>query len=149
MQIHNLRPLRHKRKKIKHIGRGGKRGTTSGRGQKGQKSRAGHKIRPNIREIVARLPKIRGIKHKSLVEKPRIVKTGDLDKKFSGLKSISKKTFLEKGIIKSLSEAVKILDGGEVKTAFNIAPDIWLSQKAKARIEKAGGRTGLTLSKQK
>ena len=43
-------------KKPKLVGRGSKRGKTSGRGTKGQKSRAGHKIRPEIRDRIKKLP---------------------------------------------------------------------------------------------
>lgn len=60
MQLHQLQPL-YKLKDKKRIGRGGKRGTYSGRGQKGQKARAGHKIRPALRDLIQRLPKLRGI----------------------------------------------------------------------------------------
>ena len=61
MQLHELRPV-HKNKSKKRIGRGGKRGTYSGRGMKGQKSRAGRKIRPAIRDLIQRTPKLRGAK---------------------------------------------------------------------------------------
>ena len=42
------------------VGRGGKRGKTSGRGMKGQNARAGHRKRPEIRDIIKKLPKLRG-----------------------------------------------------------------------------------------
>jgi large subunit ribosomal protein L15 len=42
------------------VARGGKRGKTAGRGTKGQKARAGHKIRPEIRDVIKRIPKMRG-----------------------------------------------------------------------------------------
>ncbi len=63
MQLHELRP-QYKNKDKKRIGRGGGRGNYSGRGQKGQRSRAGHKIRPAIRDLIRRLPKLRGFKNK-------------------------------------------------------------------------------------
>ena len=47
------------------VARGGKRGKTAGRGTKGQKARAGHKIRPEIRDVIMRLPKLRGYSFKS------------------------------------------------------------------------------------
>jgi len=59
MQLHELQP-NHYNKDAKRIARGGKRGRTSGRGQKGQKSRSGRKIRPGIRDLVQRTPKLRG-----------------------------------------------------------------------------------------
>jgi large subunit ribosomal protein L15 len=63
MQLHEIKPT-HKLKKRKRVGRGGKRGTYSGRGQKGQLSRAGRKLKPLIREIIKRYPKLRGYKFK-------------------------------------------------------------------------------------
>ncbi len=59
MQLHELQS-NHYNKDAKRIARGGKRGRTSGRGQKGQKSRSGRKIRPAIRDLVQRTPKLRG-----------------------------------------------------------------------------------------
>lgn len=59
MQLHELQAI-HENKEAQRIGRGGKRGTTSGRGQKGQKSRSGHRIRPAVRDMIQRLPKLRG-----------------------------------------------------------------------------------------
>jgi len=59
MQLHELQP-EHYNKDKKRIARGGKRGRTAGRGQKGQKSRAGRKIRPAVRDLVQRTPKLRG-----------------------------------------------------------------------------------------
>lgn len=59
MQLHQVQPT-HKNKSKKRIGRGGKRGTYSGRGMKGQKSRAGRKIRPAVRDLIQRTPKLRG-----------------------------------------------------------------------------------------
>jgi len=59
MQLHQIQPI-HKLKKKKRVGRGGKRGTYCGRGIKGQKARAGAKIRPEIRDLIKRIPKLKG-----------------------------------------------------------------------------------------
>jgi len=59
MLIHELQP-EHPGRDKKRIARGGKRGTYSGRGHKGQKSRSGRNIRPAERDIILRLPKLRG-----------------------------------------------------------------------------------------
>ncbi|MBI3335133.1 MAG: hypothetical protein HY001_01370 [Candidatus Portnoybacteria bacterium] len=59
MQLHQISPL-HKPKRAKRIGRGGKRGTYSGRGVKGQKARAGGRIRPQLRDFMMKVPKLRG-----------------------------------------------------------------------------------------
>jgi large subunit ribosomal protein L15 len=59
MQKNNLK--RHTpRKKAIAIGRGGKRGKTSGRGTKGQHAHGGHGIRPDMRDTIKKIPKLRG-----------------------------------------------------------------------------------------
>ena len=59
MQLHEIEII-HYNKDAKRVGRGGKRGKTCGRGQKGQKSRSGRKMRPAVRDLIQRLPKLRG-----------------------------------------------------------------------------------------
>ena len=59
MQFNTLK-RNHPNKKSKTVGRGGTRGKTAGRGTKGQNARAGHKKRPEIRDFIKRLPKLRG-----------------------------------------------------------------------------------------
>ena len=65
MQIHDLK-RNHKNKKDRIVGRGGKHAKTSGRGGKGQTARAGNKRRPELRDIIKKLPKNRGYKFKSV-----------------------------------------------------------------------------------
>jgi len=65
MQIHNLKRV-HKNKKDRIVGRGGKHAKTSGRGGKGQTARAGNKRRPELRDIIKKLPKNRGYAFKSI-----------------------------------------------------------------------------------
>jgi ribosomal protein L15 len=65
MQIHNLK-RQHKNKKDRIVGRGGKHAKTSGRGGKGQTARAGNKRRPELRDIIKKLPKRRGYRFKSI-----------------------------------------------------------------------------------
>lgn len=105
------------------VGRGGKRGTTSGRGQKGQRAHAGRRIRPAERDLIQRLPKLRGRgthSHKSLQSKPRVINLKDLAK------------------IKEMPRGVKILGGGEISKAFNFE-GVMVSKTARAKIERAGG----------
>ena len=64
MQIHNLKRV-HKNKKDRIVGRGGKHAKTSGRGGKGQTARAGNKRRPELRDIIKKLPKNRGYQFNS------------------------------------------------------------------------------------
>ena len=118
---------RQKDRAKKRVGRGGKRGTTSGRGTKGQKSRSGHRIRLAKRDLLIRLPKLRGYKNKSIHEKPGIINVGDLEK--------SKETVFSK---KNLGK-VKILGNGELKKAITVQ-GIPVSKSAREKIEKAGGK---------
>ena len=67
------------------IARGGKKGTTSGRGTKGQKSRAGHNIRPAERDMIKKMPKLRGYRFKGAAGKENaIVNLKSLEAKFTG-----------------------------------------------------------------
>jgi large subunit ribosomal protein L15 len=119
------------------VGRGGKRGTTSGRGQKGQKARAGRRIRPAERDILLRLPKLRGVKNKPHLPPARVLNVGDLARWVEG-KELSPEILLKKGFLKNRKERVKILGGGDLKIAVNVTA-IKVSASAKAKIEKAGG----------
>ncbi|MBI3638597.1 50S ribosomal protein L15 [Candidatus Wolfebacteria bacterium] len=136
MQLHNLK-ITYKRKKVKRIGRGGKRGTYSGHGNKGQKSRAGHRIRPAERDLIQRIPKLRGFKFKSLKPKEIGINIVDLEKKIKG-NIIDMKALIEAGFVKKTDKRVKILADGEAKRAFEIK-GIKISEAAKKKIEAAGG----------
>lgn len=116
MQLHQIKPI-HKNKDKKRVGRGGKRGTYSGRGIKGQKARAGHKIRPEIRDFIKKIPKKRGYRFKSIKPKPVVVNLRDLEKYFKEGEIVSPETLLEKGIIakiKGRMPEVKILGTGKL-----------------------------------
>jgi len=143
MQLHQIKPV-HKLKKGRRIARGGKRGTYSGRGLKGQKSRAGAKIRPAIRDLMAKFPKQRGrAKHtfKRLSAKPLILNLEDIEKKFSAGEIVSPKTLLEKKLIakkKGFLPEVKILSRGEISKKF-VFQNILLSESTRDKIKKVGG----------
>ncbi|MEK7146896.1 MAG: uL15 family ribosomal protein, partial [Patescibacteria group bacterium] len=107
MQLHQLRS-QYNKKKRKRIARGGKRGTYSGRGVKGQKSRSGHKIKPQERDLIIRIPKLRGFKNKPLSQKPLVFNLDELEKKLEFLKSLPKKT------------RIKILGRGNIKKPLEI-----------------------------
>lgn len=122
MQLHQIKPI-HKQKRKKRIGRGGKRGTYSGKGIKGQKSRAGRKLRPEIRDFIKKIPKRRGYRFKSIQSKPEIVNLKDLEKHFQEGEVVSPETLLEKGLIgriKGRIPEVKILGDGELKKKLEI-----------------------------
>lgn len=122
MQLHQVKPI-HKQKSKKRVGRGGKRGTYSGKGLKGQKSRAGRKMRPELRDYIKKIPKKRGYRFKSIQQKPEIVNLRDLEKFFIDGDLVNPETLLEKGLvdrIKGKVPEVKILGSGELKKKLKI-----------------------------
>lgn len=126
MQLHEVKP-KHKTKKRKRIGRGGKRGTYSGRGIKGQKSRAGGKLRPEMRDIIKKIPKKRGYRFKSIREKAQIVNLESLEKHFSASSGesvvITPDVLLKAGLIvkvKGKMPKVKILGKGKLNKKLEI-----------------------------
>lgn len=140
MQLHQLSP-KHKQRKKKRIGRGGKKGTYSGKGMKGQMSRAGRKLKPQIRSIIKKYPKLRGYAFNPLKDKPFVVGIGILEKKFEKGETVSPKTLLEKKIVRRMkgrAPKVKILSGGKLTKALAVE-NCLISEKAKKIIEKAGG----------
>jgi len=122
MQLHQVKPI-HRQKNKKRVGRGGKRGTYSGKGIKGQKSRAGRKMRPELRDFIKKIPKRRGYRFKAIKPKPEIVNLGDLEKFFNDGDLVSPETLLQKGLvgrIKGRIPEVKILGSGELKKKLKI-----------------------------
>ncbi|MEK7606549.1 MAG: uL15 family ribosomal protein [Patescibacteria group bacterium] len=122
MQLHELKRTTKNRSK-KRVGRGGKRGKTSGRGHKGQKARSGHRIRPEIRDMIKKIPKQRGYgKHRATSVRgdriPQVViNIGTIDKYFADGAVISPATLHEKGLIKMRTgklPSVKILGKGKL-----------------------------------
>ncbi len=134
----------HKNKKDVSVGRGGKRGKTSGRGTKGQKARSGHKIRPEIRDMIKRIPKLRGHGKNSnhmIGDKPMAVSLTAINAAFEAGSDVTPMILAEKGLIRSRessSARVKIL-GGEITKKINFW-NVLVSASAKAAIEKAGGK---------
>ena len=143
MQFHNLK-RKTKNKKSKTVGRGGTRGKTSGRGGKGQTARAGHNTRPEIRDFIKRIPKLRGrgiAGLRTIQEKFEVVSLSAIEKTFGAGEEVSPKTLVEKGLIsmkKGSFPKMKILSGGEISKKV-IVSGCALSTKAREKIEKAGG----------
>ena len=144
MQIHELQ-RENPNKKAKRVGRGGSRGKTSGRGTKGQKARAGHRLRPEMRDIIKKLPKRRGYgknRSRGVVGDriaPSVVNLKDL-KTLQG-NEVSPETLAAAGIVNrragSLPE-VKILGVGSISQAYTVK-HCTVSESAKGKIEAAGG----------
>lgn len=146
MQLHQLQPTT-KRKEAKRIGRGGKRGKTSGKGGKGQTARAGGRPRPEMRDIIKRLPKLRGHgKNRARTVNaervlPTVINLTVIEAAFAAGDTVSPQTLAAKGIIsekKGKLPMVKILGTGELTKKITLSGCV-SSASVKAKIEKAGG----------
>ena len=146
MQFNTLK-RNHPNKKRRMVGRGGKHAKTSGRGTKGQNARAGHKKRPEIRDFIKRLPKLRGRGkniNTSIETKPNVVNLGELNKVFKSGETVSPQTLVEKNLVSTISGVnpkIKILGGGVLDKKLNIV-GCAVSGSAKLAVEKAGGTIG-------
>lgn len=147
MQLHELKPATI-RKTAKRIGRGGKRGKTSGRGGKGQTARAGNSTRPEMRDFIKKLPKLRGhgVNRAATVNaekvRPFAVNVSVLEAAFKAGDTVTPKTLVSAGVVETVRKRapkVKILATGEISKALTIE-GCELSATAKAKIEKAGGK---------
>ncbi len=144
MQFHELK-RQHKNKRSVPVGRGGKRGKTSGRGGKGQTARAGHKIYPQIRDMMKRIPKLRGrgkSSFKSFQEKATSVNLGTLARAFESGAAVTPETLFSAGLISKRSGTlprVKILGAGALAKKLTVS-GVAVSASARAAVEKAGGK---------
>jgi large subunit ribosomal protein L15 len=154
MDLHQLHP-KTPRKMSKRVGRGGKRGTFSGGGSKGQKSRAGAGVKPGFRGGDNRLwqlfPKQRGATSKPGNKRPhhkhryfqlRHSKTAvvnlDALNQFPENTLITPELLLEKGVIVSADNGVKILSNGILNRKLEFQ-GFEFSATAKEKIAKSGG----------
>lgn len=142
MQLHNLKRKTPNKTSVQ-VGRGGTRGKTSGKGTKGQNARSGRKKRPEIRDVIKRLPKLRGrgiSSLKSLQKYNLPVNLGDIEKVFQAGEIVSPETLASMGLINisSAKTVVKILGGGEIskKLTFKMCK---VSASAREKIVSAGG----------
>lgn len=144
MQTHTLK--RHtKRKTSRQVGRGGTRGKTSGRGTKGQNARSGHKKRPELRDIIKKIPKQRGRGKnifKAFRAKPAVVNLAQIAKVAKSGDAITPAFLIEKNLVEKINgkvPSIKILGTGEISVALNFS-GCTTSASAKAAIEKVGGK---------
>ena len=146
MQLHELKPTSARATK-KRIGRGGKRGKTSGKGHKGQKARAGNSTRPEIRDHIKKLPKLRGhgVNRAKTVNsgrvRPVVINVAALEGALETGATVTPKTLVAAGVIATVrrkAPAVKILGNGEITKKFSIE-NCEVSASAKTKIEAAGG----------
>ena len=140
MKLHELAAT--KTKKQKRVGRGGSsgKGKTAGRGAKGQKKRG--KVQLGFEggqlPLYQRLPQRRGLGN---IRKTKSISltTGELNK-FTTNVTINKKYLFEVGLLAKSSRetTIKVVFNGKLDKKLNVALPV--SKKAKAAIEKAGGK---------
>ena len=137
MLLHELKRATPQKRAKPNIGRGGKRGNTSGRGQKGQKSRSGRRMRPAERDLIMRLPKLRGYNHKPHTPAMQVVNVKDLECVAGNL--VTRETLVAAGLIRDAGAPVKVLGEGELAKALTVEK-LPVSASAKKKIEAAGGK---------
>ena len=146
MQLNTLSP-RTKNRKNPPVGRGGKRGKTSGRGGKGQTARAGHKIRPEMRDLIKKLPKRRGYgKNRARTVKTNrvavsAVNLAALEKAYTAGETVSPASLVARNLVRRArgrAPAVKILGTGELTKALAIK-GCSISSSARTAILASGG----------
>ena len=141
IKLHQLKkhPKSIHRKKVVGRGLGSGHGTYSTRGGKGQTARTGHSKMPASFEggrqpIIRQMPKLRGFR--SLETKPLAVSLSKLSV-FADGDTVNLKALVEKGVVKSGTQRVKILSG-EIKKKLSVKLPV--SETAKKAIEAAGGK---------
>lgn len=140
MQTHDVKSTTQLKKAVQ-IGRGGKRGKTSGRGTKGQGARAGNKKRPEFRDIIKKLPKLRGYKFNSRKTAPSVVTFEFIEKVYNTGETVNPDTLKAKGVTATKGHAlrlVKILNKGTLSKKLTFE-HCAVSKTAEATITSAGG----------
>ncbi|MFH1199259.1 MAG: 50S ribosomal protein L15 [Candidatus Omnitrophota bacterium] len=139
--MHNLKPAKgsHKPKKLLGRGSGSGHGKTSTRGSKGQTSRAGRHFYLGFEggqsPLIRRMPK-RGFTN-IFKKEFQIINLRDLARVKES--SVTLEAMEKAGLIKNKAKLIKLLGGGEVKTAINIQVHA-ISQSASDKIKTAGGK---------
>ncbi len=149
LTLHNLKIARGAKKKKRRVGRGNAsgKGNYSGRGMKGQRSRSGGKKKLTLRGVkgyLLRIPKKRGFT--SLKVKIETVNINSLNLMDRDL--VTPKYLLEKGLVKTIKNGVKILGQGELKKKLTVRANQF-SKRAKDAIIKAGGSVEIIKKTQK
>ena len=141
MKLHELAPAPGSHKATRRVGRGigSGSGKTSGRGHKGQKSRSGGGVRPGFEggqmPLSRRLPK-RGFTN-IWAKKISNVDLGALERFDDGME-ITAEVLLEAGLIKHITDGVKILNNGDLTKKLTVK--VAASKTAAEKITAAGGR---------
>lgn len=146
MQANTLKPVTPRADKPR-VGRGGKRGKTSGRGTKGQNARSGHRKRPEMRDLLKKLPKLRGHgknRARTVRAKRQVIEAVNLsalEAAFAAGDTVNPETLYKKGLVKARGgkvSYVKILASGTLSKKLEVS-NCTTSAGARKAIEAAGG----------
>ena len=140
MQTHTVK-RNLKEKSHVQLGRGGRHGKTSGRGGKGQTARAGNKRRPELRDAIKKIPKLRGYKFASIQNTFYAINLDALNTAYNAGEVVSLETLMAKKVVRvkgGNNPRVKILARGTLTKKITVK-GCTLSATAKAAIEKVGG----------
>ena len=142
MNLSNIRAPKKASENKKRVGRGmgSGMGKTSTRGHKGQRSRSGSRMMRGFEggqmPLHRRLPK-RGFTN--IFKKVYAVVNLDRLSEFPAGATVSPEVLLEKGIVRTIRDGVKILGNGDLTHPLNIAAHLF-SKSAQEKITKAGGK---------
>ncbi len=125
-------------------GQGSTRGKQSGRGGKGQTARAGHKVRPEMRDIIKKLPKRRGYgknRGRTVIpgEGARAISLTKIDKHFAA-GDVTRQMILDMNLARK-SQPITIV-AGETSKKYTFK-GVRVTGSARAAVEKAGGSVSL------
>jgi len=143
--LSNLRPPKGSRHRKVRVGRGmgSKLGKTAGAGNKGQQSRTGYSLRRGFEggqmPLHRRIPK-RGF-HNPFGKDLAIINVASLNA-FSKGDVVTVDLLLERGILSSKREGVKVLGDGDLKVAVTVQANAF-SKSAEEKIKAAGGKAEL------
>ena len=144
MQIHELKRNNPNKKSIQ-VGRGGKRGKTSGSGHKGQKARSGNSGRPEIRDMIKKIPKLRGRgknTNKAFGKVASAISLTAIDQNYKDGETVNPSSLFARNLVKKDDgklPLVKILATGELTKKVTVK-NCLTSASAKEAILKAGGK---------
>ena len=148
MKLNTLKSKSSKSKKRLGRGIGSGKGKTSGRGHKGQKSRSGVAIKSfegGQMPLYRRLPKrgFKSIKNKAIaiINLSRIQEIVNNKKILPDIK-INLKNLQKSKLINNKYRKLKLLASGDIKKKFDVEVN-FISQSAKEKIEKSGGKVTL------
>jgi large subunit ribosomal protein L15 len=149
MHLTELKPAEGARRNRKRVGRGraSGHGKTSTRGHNGQGQRSGESRRFGFEggqtPLFRRLPKIHNFDQ--VINREWIAINISALSAFSSGSEVSADTLVKQGVLRKITDSLRILGNGELKVALTVKAHHF-SESAKTKIEAAGGKTELLVN---